>query len=99
MAYSRASRTMSAAAMPVHFATLSADTPELFRAAHQSRRYIGNVIGIVEALVDDDVHHAERQGAIGSGIDGKIPVSAGCGARTVRIDDYQLGAIFDGHPK
>ena len=47
----------------------------------------------METIGDDDVHHREGECAIGTGIDGQIPVGTGGGASAVGIDDDQLCAF------
>jgi hypothetical protein len=63
----------------------------------------GDVAGIVQALMDDDVHHAQGQGRVRTRIDGQIPIRTGGGAGAIRIDDHQLRApaagLGDERPK
>ncbi len=58
---------------------------------------------VVKILVDDHVHHPERQRHIGSGIDGNVPVGTLRRPRAVWIDYHQLAAraprLFDERPQ
>src|SRR5208337_1705616 len=78
----------------------------LLRARFQvfeTHRVAGNVVGVVEIFVDDDVHQAERQRGIGAGIDRQVPVGALGRARAIGIDNHQLRAfaasLFDKRPE
>ena len=62
---------------------------ELIEAGGPAR----DVILIEEAVANDDVHHSEREGGIGTGIDGDVPVGGARGARGVGVDDDEPGAI------
>ncbi len=63
----------------------------------------GNVIGVVEILADDDVHHRQRQRQICARMNRQIPIRAACRARGIGIDHHQLAALaarfFDEGPE
>ncbi len=65
----------------------------LFPQLIESHGVAGKIIGVVQPLVDDDMHHAQRQRRVGPRIDGQVPVRAGRGAGAVRINHHQLGAF------
>ena len=56
----------------------------------------GDVILIEEAIADDDVHHAEREGGVGAGVDGDVPVRGARGAGGVGVKDDEPGAVAAG---
>ena len=62
-----------------------------------------DVILVVPAFADDDMHQSQRESDVGSGIDGDVPVGNRCRARAIGIDDDELGAIaarlFDERPQ
>ncbi len=62
----------------------------------EAERGARDVVGIVEPLVDNDVHHAERKRHVGPRTDGDVPVSQPRRARLVRIDHHQLRAVAFG---
>ena len=43
----------------------------------------------MQPFVDDDVHHAQREGRVGSGHRPDVPVGLGRRARLQRVDDHQ----------
>ena len=51
-----------------------------------------DIVVVDEILGDDDVDHAERQGGVGAGLDGEVPVGLFGRPGGDRIDDYDLGA-------
>ncbi len=63
----------------------------------------GDVVGIVQAVAQDNVHQAHGQRYVGTGIDGDVPVGNPRGAGAVGINDHQLGAVaarlFDKRPQ
>jgi hypothetical protein len=58
--------------------------------------HFSNVGSVFEAFAQDDVHHAERQGAVGARADGDVPVGEGGGARLVGVDDDEARAVAAG---
>jgi hypothetical protein len=52
-----------------------------------------DVIGVVQVLADDDVHHGERQRGVAAGIDEEMLVGGRAGAVAVRIDGVELRAV------
>src|SRR5438874_7565795 len=44
------------------------------------------VAAVLEAVAEDDVHHAEGQGSVGSGTDGDVLVARVRGARAQLVD-------------
>ena len=56
----------------------------------------GDVVLIVEAVADDDMHHAQRESRVGAGIDRNVPVRGAGGACGVGIDDDELCAVAAG---
>ena len=51
-----------------------------------------DIVVVDEILGDDDVDHAERQGGVGAGLDGEMPVGLFGRPGGDRIDDHDLGA-------
>src|SRR5436305_7566298 len=59
----------------------------------EAQRVLGDVIGVIEIFVDDDVHHRERQRDVRPRIDGQIPIGKGGGTGLIWVDDNQLRAV------
>ena len=56
----------------------------------ESDRPIGDEIGVVEVLVNDDVGHRKRQRAIGPRAQLQVDVGASRKGSDARVDNYQL---------
>ena len=65
----------------------------LFAQLLETQRVLCNIVGIVQALADDDMHHAESKGGVGSGIDRQVPVGAFRSSRAVRVNDHEFRAV------
>ena len=52
-----------------------------------------DVLGVVQALGDDDVHHPQRQGGVGAGHWLHVPVGGRCRPSLEWIDDHDGGAV------
>ncbi len=59
-------------------------------------RVLSDVVAVVERVANDDVHQAEGEGHVGSGMDGDVPVGQPRGAGGVGIDDDELRALAPG---
>ena len=58
--------------------------------------HVVNVGAVFKALVEDDVHHAEGEGGVGTGADGDVPVGERGGAGAIGIDDDETCAVAAG---
>jgi hypothetical protein len=56
----------------------------------------GDVGGVFKAFAEDDVHHREREQAVGAGADGEVFVGERCGAGAVGVDDDEFCAAATG---
>ena len=52
-----------------------------------------DIIPVVEPFLDDDAHEAKRQGSVGAGLDGDMPVGDPGGPCPVGVDHYQPSAV------
>ena len=85
---------MSSAAMPVSSAArCGRPVADALAQAVEAFGVAGDVIGVVEAFADDDVHHGQRQRGIAAGIDEEVVVGGRAGAVAVRIDGVELRAV------
>jgi len=60
----------------------------------EAERVFLHVIVIDQPLGDDDVHHAQRERAVGARLDGHVPVRLFGGARAHGVDDHDLGTLL-----
>ena len=94
VAYSRARATISSLAMPVSAAARSGGYS--WTRAASSSKPVGvalDVIGVVQLLADDHVHHAQRQRRVAAGIDEEMLVGGTRRCGCARIDSIEFRAV------